>query len=60
MRMVRTSKEMVLVYQPEVSTTAPALVFESGGGTVSLDHFPDDWRHLSDRELLRLRLRRDD
>jgi hypothetical protein len=55
MRIVRDGGDMVLVYQAE-GGDAPALVFESTGRSVSLVHFPQDWRRLNDAELLSLRV----
>lgn len=55
MRVARDSSGgMVLVYEadPSLATGPAALVFETTRGKVRLEHYPHDWRRLSDRELI--------
>ena len=53
----RKSQGMVLVYElePTIVNAGPRLlVFESVKATKQLEKFPDDWRKLSDDELIAL------
>lgn len=59
MRVIRDQRQgIVLVYEiePSATDTRPrSLVFESGEWRAQIDHYPADWRHLADEELLALR-----
>ena len=53
----RKSQGMVLVYElePTIVNAGPRLlVFESVKATKQLEKFPDDWRKLSDDDLIAL------
>jgi hypothetical protein len=50
---------MVVVYEQDATALEAGprtLVFESQSGTVRLEKFPDEWRRLSDENLLALRI----
>lgn len=51
---------MVVVFEQDASSSLAAgpreLVFEAQSGLFRLEKFPDDWRRLSDEELLSLRV----
>ena len=59
MRMLRDPNQgMVLVYEtePAAGVSEPAsLVFETGSWRVRLEHYPPEWRRMSDQALLDLR-----
>jgi hypothetical protein len=58
MRLLRDQQGMVLVYElePSVKDTAPSvLVFESPGRSARLEHYPKEWKDLSNEQLLALR-----
>lgn len=47
---------MVVVFEQDLAAGQRELVFETQSGLFRLEKFPDDWRRLSDEELLSLRV----
>lgn len=57
MRVVQDGDTVMLVYEVELGLMAeqpPALVFERTGGRRELSAFPQDWRRMSDAQLVGL------
>ena len=59
MRMLRDPNQgMVLVYETEPAAgvrETSSLVFETGSWRARVEHYPPEWRKMSDQELLDLR-----